>query len=93
MCESGCQDNGDDHQNTDNDEWKPCLQESTKTGESGGGGRDQGKEGEIERGSGEEEKRDQEKQEEGRDGEEEEEERDRKNKRKEGIRKRSGGGG
>ena len=37
--EGGCQDNSDDHQYTDDDEWKPRLQEGTNTERSGGGKR------------------------------------------------------
>ena len=39
MREGGCQDDSDDHQYTDDDEWKPCLQERTDTEKSAGGER------------------------------------------------------
>ena len=40
MCEGGCQDNCDYHQQTDNDEWQPGLEKTTPTkeGREGGGG-------------------------------------------------------
>ena len=46
MCEGGCQDNRDHHQQTDNDEWQPGLEKTTPAEREKGWGVGEGGKGE-----------------------------------------------